>query len=163
LLNGEPLSGTWYDRTTEHEKRRAHQDYDPADFATKYEVNLSPLPFLMDKSPEEQRAWYRQLVEDIEIETRKNLKRERKKALGADKVLRQPPHKRPNRIKRSPAPLCHCATREKWIEFKTSYKTFVAMFREASRRLRRGDRNAEFPPNCFPPRLSFNVVSYAPT
>ncbi|MBN2498996.1 MAG: hypothetical protein JXR96_30685, partial [Deltaproteobacteria bacterium] len=163
LVDGEPLVGVWYDRTKEYEARRARQDYGPGDFATPYEVSLSPLPILADRSPEEQRAWYRQMAEDIEIQTRARLNKERRNAMGSKKVLRQRPHRRPAKIKRSPAPLCHCASMETWIEFRDSYRWFASLYREASRRLRRGEKDVEFPENCFIPALGFNSLSPAPS
>jgi hypothetical protein len=162
LVQGKKLSGVWYDRTREYEARRAGRDSQPGEFASRYEVSLTPLPMLEDKSREEQMEWYRQLVEDIERKTRERLGREGRRVMGAKVVLGQRPHGRPAEVKRSPAPLCHCDSMERWIAFRDQYRWFVSLYREASRRLRSGDLKVRFPANCFRPALAFNGPSYAP-
>ncbi|MBW2703110.1 MAG: hypothetical protein JRF33_19980 [Deltaproteobacteria bacterium] len=86
----------------------------------------------------EQRAWYRTLVASIEQETRKHYEREGKRVLGVRGVLRQGPHSRPKKVKRSPAPLCHCSDPDKWRAYRDNYRW-----------------NVRFPENCFPPPLAF--------
>ncbi len=73
LLEGRALTGVWYNRTKEYEARKAGEDCSPEDFATVHEVTLTPLPMLAGKSEEEQRAWYRQTVDEIENETKARL------------------------------------------------------------------------------------------
>ena len=65
LTQGKTLSGTWYDRTRQYEARRSGKDCGPEEYATRYEVALTPLPILEGKSAGEQMQWYRQLVEDF--------------------------------------------------------------------------------------------------
>jgi hypothetical protein len=71
---------------------------------------------------------------------------------------RQCPETRPAQSKRSPAPLFHAATQAVRTAFWEAYATFVAAFREASERLREGDRMARFPMGSFPPGLPFVVA-----
>jgi hypothetical protein len=75
--------------------------------------------------------------------------------LGVAGILRQSPETRPAHSKKSPAPLYHAATRAVRKVFWEAYATFVAAFREASERLRAGDRMACFPLGSFPPGLPF--------
>jgi hypothetical protein len=59
IVDGEPLTGTWYDRTQEYIARRFRgEDPDPSQFTTRETVTLSPLPCWKHLSPEV----YRHLV-----------------------------------------------------------------------------------------------------
>jgi hypothetical protein len=64
-------------------------------------------------------------------------------------------HDRPETLKKGPAPLFHAATAEMRKFLWSLYADFVARFRDAAEKLRAGDRNAVFPPGCFPPALPF--------
>jgi hypothetical protein len=72
-------------------------------------------------------------------------------------VLKQHPHERPNRPKKSYAPLVHAASRKvrRALYEDEEYRAFVAAYREAAEKLRAGDRAAIFPAGCFPPALPF--------
>jgi hypothetical protein len=74
---------------------------------------------------------------------------------GAKAVLAHHPHDRPEKLKRGPAPLFHAATAEMRTFLWSLYAEFVGRFRDAAEKLRAGDRNAVFPPGCFPPALPF--------
>lgn len=80
--------------------------------------------------------------------------------MGVEAILRQDPHTRPNQTKKSPAPVCHAATKAARESFWEAYSTFVAAFREAADKLKAGDRAARFPLGSFPPALPF-VSIYA--
>ena len=162
LVDGETLEGTWYDRTKEYQARRAGQEVEPGQFETRYQVPLSPLPTLVGKSDEEQRAWYREMVSLIEEQTRERLRKEGKKVLGRRKVLAQSPFSKPKRIKRSPAPACHCTEIDRWKAFRDAYRSFASLYRNASRKLRQGAKKVKFPDNCFPPPLAYTGESAAP-
>ena len=75
--------------------------------------------------------------------------------LGVDAIRRQQPHTRPNRTKKSPAPLFHTASRRAYLELREAYSRFVAAFRDAAEKLRAGDRLVSFPEGSFPPALPF--------
>ena len=75
--------------------------------------------------------------------------------MGAEAILRQDPHARPNQTKRSPAPACHAATKGARERFWEAYSAFVAAFREAADKLKAGDWTARFPVGSFPPALPF--------
>jgi REP element-mobilizing transposase RayT len=155
LTKGKKLVGTWYDRTKEYEAKRAGHKCSPGEFATHYEVVLSPLPCHKHLSEGERRATFRAMVRDIELETRKEFGRAGRRVLGVKRVLAQPPHKRPDKVKRSPRPQCHCSDPEKRRNYRDDYRWFVGLYQEASRKLRAGDRTVSFPEGCFPPALSF--------
>jgi hypothetical protein len=96
-----------------------------------------------------------QLVEEIESEAAAKRKREGKPVLGVAAILAQRPHARPERPKKSPAPLVHAATKAARLFFREAYAWFVAAYREAADKLRKGDRGARFPAGSFPPALPF--------
>ena len=156
VTKGKKLKGIWYDRTKEYEAARAGINCRPGEFSTKYEVPLSPLPCFKDLSPREQRARYRAMVAEIEIETRRKFVRGGRRILGVRGVLNKHPHHRPDKIKKKPAPLCHCSDPDGWREYRDNYRWFVELYRVASRRLRAGELTVRFPENCFPPRLAFS-------
>ena len=70
-------------------------------------------------------------------------------------VLAHDPGTRPQKLKKGPAPRFHAATAEMRRLLWEAYAEFVAKFRDAAEKLRAGDRNAVFPPGCFPPALPF--------
>jgi hypothetical protein len=59
--------------------------------------------------------------------------------------------RRPETLKKSPAPLFHAASRKLRQELYEAYKYFVAAFKDAAARLRAGEVEVLFPPGCFPP------------
>ena len=162
LVDGDTLEGTWYNRTKEYNARRAGQEVKPGQFATRYQVPLSPLPTLSGKSEDEQRDWYRQMVSLIEEQTRERLQKEGKRVLGRRKVLEQSPFSKAKKMKRSPAPACHCTGVDRWKAFRDAYRSFSSLYRNASRKLRRGAKKVKFPDNCFPPPLAYTGTSAAP-
>src|SRR3954469_20101369 len=73
--------------------------------------------------------------------------------VGVEAILARDPQHRPAALARSPAPRVHAATKAARRAFYEIYAAFVGAFREASERLRQGDRRAPFPAGCFPPAL----------
>jgi hypothetical protein len=49
----------------------------------------------------------------------------------------------------------HASAIEVWKKMKEAFSAFLAAYADAAERLRSGDPNPRFPPNCFPPRLPF--------
>ncbi|MBW1807195.1 MAG: transposase [Deltaproteobacteria bacterium] len=163
LTEDEKLSGVWYDRSAEYEARRQAKEYEQTDFESQYEVPLAPLPWFDELDSEENKERIMQIIEDIEHETHERLRKERGSVLGVKGVLIQSAHRRPRKAKKSPAPLCHCSSRQKWFEYRDEYRWFVWLYQVAAKKLRRGILDVEFPKNCFPPALAFNDPSPAPT
>jgi REP element-mobilizing transposase RayT len=97
-------------------------------------VEVAPLPCWVGKSEEERQGAVRELLQEVEAEARVR----GKPALGAQAVQAQHPHTRPERLKRSPRPLGHASTRQALRELREQYRAFVAVFREAAARWRRG-------------------------
>ena len=74
---------------------------------------------------------------------------------GWEAILAQHPHTRPERIKKSPAPFVHAATKAPRRFFYGLYAEFVAAYRTAADKLRAGNLAPGFPVGCFPPSLPF--------
>src|SRR3954470_24907645 len=68
LLDGEPLTGHWFERTREYAERNQGLPFDRLRFATVETVTLSPLPCWAHLSPDQYRARVASLVESIEAE-----------------------------------------------------------------------------------------------
>ncbi len=155
LLDGEPLTGHWIDRTQEYAARRHGKRIDPRHYTTEETLTLAPLPCWKHLPAEVYRARVTGLVEQIEREAAAERLRTGVRPLGRRAILSQHPHHRPVSIAKSPAPLVHAATQAARRAFRAIYAAFVDAFREAAERLRRGDRTAVFPAGSFPPALPF--------
>lgn len=160
LCRGEStLTGTWYDRSAQYRAslRGKHQL-----FPVKETVHLTPLPFLEEWTAEQQRNFYTELVRDIEQKTALMHKENGTKPLGAEAILRQNPHSKPENFKASPAPPFHAVNPEDFKAMLESRKAREAEYSEAARRLRLGETDVRFPEGCFPPALPF-VKARPPT
>jgi putative transposase len=155
LLTGEPATGYWFDQTQEYAARRRGEKFDRMRYATPEVLVLSPLPCWRYLSEEIQRRLIVEMIAEIESEAALRRQRSGSRVLGASAVRGQHPFDRPARSKKSPAPLLHAASKRVREELWTAYAWFVAAFRDASEKLRGGDRLAQFPAGSFPPALPF--------
>jgi REP element-mobilizing transposase RayT len=155
LTQGTPLTGYWFDRTQEFAARRRREDYDRLRYATREMLVLDPLPCWSHLAPEQYRRRILALVAEIEEEAAVRRSRIGARPLGREGVLQQDPHHRPAKVKKSPAPLVHAASRAVRRQLWEAYAWFVASYRDAAERLRAGHRDVPFPPGCFPPALPF--------
>jgi hypothetical protein len=156
IVDGEPLAGTWHDRTQEYAARRRRGEHpDPLQYTSTETAFFSPLPCWRDLSPEQYRERVGKMVADIEEDAAATRKRRRVEPFGVMAILAQDPGSRPERIKRSPAPLLHAASKAMRQAFYESYNLFVAAYRTAAEKLRKGDPQPRFPWGCFPPALPF--------
>jgi hypothetical protein len=144
-----------FNRTREYEARNRGESFHERQFASPETVTLEPLPAWAHLPPEKVTELIREMVERIEVQAAQRREETRAVPLGPAAIKAQRPHHRPSKLKKSPAPLFHAATRRIRRELYDAYKFFLAAFRDASERLRSGDRNARFPSGCFPPALPF--------
>jgi hypothetical protein len=165
LTSGSRPHGLWFNRSLEYEANRRGLEFGVSDFASVEEVVLTPLPCWRQLAPEEYCRRIVALVEEIETEARIERQNTGREPRGVGFVLRQDPHERPTRSKRSPAPAVHAATRAVRQAMKTAYRQFVGAYRRACERLRAGEFAVEFPPHCFPPPRPFSrgAPSFVPT
>ena len=129
--------------------------FTPRSSAEPVELAVEPLPCWNRLGETERQRAVREWVEAVESEARA----QDKPVLGARAVSAQQPHTRPEHLKRSPRPLGHASTRQALKELRGQYRTFVAAFREAAARWRRGDFLVIFPRFSFPPRVVPNCVT----
>jgi len=155
LLTGEPLEGTWHDGTLARTLRLQKKTPEPGQVDIRKTVVLSPLPCWKHLTPEAYRIRVAELIHQIEETAATERVRKGLEPLGVEKILEENPETRPETLDRSPAPFVHAATRKIRKELREAYGWFVAAYREAADKLRKGDRNPAFPPGSFPPHLPF--------
>jgi REP element-mobilizing transposase RayT len=155
LLTGETVTGHWFDDTQAYAARRRGEELDRMRFATLETLTLSPLPCWKHLPDEKQRKLVTDLIVEIESEAAARRQRTGSQVLGASAVRGQHPFDRPQKPKKSPAPLFHAASKAIRRELYEMYGWFVGAFREASEKLRAGDRLVPFPTGSFPPALPF--------
>ena len=113
-------------------------------------------PALLETSPGgKRRKLAADLIAKIEAEAAARRQRTGSQVLGASAVRGQHPFSRPKKSKKSPAPLFHAASQAVRRELYEMYGWFAAAFREASEKLRAGNRMVSFPAGSFPPALPF--------
>ena len=155
VLDGKPIRGTWFNRTKENRAQRQGKDSDPRLFEEEETVTLSQLPCWRHLSPEVYRDQVAGLVQEIEADAAAERKLTGCQPLGPAGILSQSPHRKPAKMKKSPAPRFHAATKAARQGLREAYGYFVAAFRDAAERWKAGDRMARFPDGCFPPGLPF--------
>jgi REP element-mobilizing transposase RayT len=155
LTEGEPLEGYWFDRTQESAARRRGEGVNKYQYATAETVLLDPLPCWSHLPVEEQRRRAAALVQAIDEKAAARRQAAGIHPLGTAAVLAQDPLHRPARIKKSPAPFVHAATKAMRQLLWEGYALFLAAYRSAAERLKAGDPAPPFPAGCFPPALPF--------
>ncbi len=78
------------------------------------------------------------MVVDIERETAQWHAAAGTEPLGLRRILRQRQLDRPKRLKKSPAPFCHAASKKVRRAFWEAYSLFYAAYREAAEKLKAG-------------------------
>jgi hypothetical protein len=155
LADGEPLAGTWFDRTQEYLARRKGEKIDRLRYATPETVTFSPLPCWKNLSPEAYRERVANMAAEIDEDAAAVRKRTDAEPLGVKAILAQDPTNRPKRLKKSPAPLFHAASQAIRHYFYEGFSWFVAAYRTAAEKLQKGDPDPRFPIGSFPPALPF--------
>jgi hypothetical protein len=159
LTHGDILRGTWYDRSAEYRARAAGKDVKPGEFATNYDIKLTPLPCLLDLTEDQRQAHYRRVVREIDAAAEATNKEKGRTPMGVQAILDQDPHHRPEALDRSPAPLVHAHDDKKRDEYLTAYRVFVINFRAGVDSLNAMAKQiAElFPDWAFPPALPYKA------
>jgi len=123
LLLRQPLVGMWFNRTKEWTARRRGEDFGRYDYATRYEIGLQQLPAYRDLSAEDYRDLIARLVDKIQKDAAEE--RGDRPVLGADRVLAADPHNRPNKVKKSPAPMLFFAkSKDLLARMREDYQIF---------------------------------------
>lgn len=123
---------------------------------TPYELKLAPLPCWRNMPRAQIRKWVAEMIAEIEAKAAKLREKLGSEIVGMKEIRNQNPLHRPTRSKRSPKPLCHAVSKAMRERFRQVYRAFVAMFQEASLKLKFGNvMVAIFPKGSFPPNLPF--------
>jgi hypothetical protein len=155
LLAGKSLDGIWLDRTALYHALRRGEETTPAAFTEREQIVFTPLPCWAELDPFAYRVKIAEIIRTLVDDGRRQ--RAGRGVLGKRAILAQHPHDKPLHPDRSPAPLVHAATRGVRIMLRSAYYEFVAAFREAAVKLRRGDRLVRFPAGAFPPPLPCSI------
>jgi hypothetical protein len=154
LLDGiTTLHGEWVDRTAMYRAVRQLQPSAMAEFTLSEVLELSPLPCFDGVDDIKRREWIRSCIEEIvaqarlEQRTRGAARRTVRGAAERDVDTAQS-------LKRSPAPWFHVSSAAAGFELRVLYAEFVALFRDAADRLKRGV-SATFPAGSFPPAMPY--------
>ena len=100
LYRGETtMQGIWYDRTAQYRARLRGEN---KLFPSTETVHLTPLPFLQERSVDEQRAFYVEAVREIELKTAQMHQENGTTPMGARAIRRQKPHDKPKAFKAFP-------------------------------------------------------------
>ncbi len=161
LCSGKNDVGRWIDHTrlsylNRHKKEDKQVPEEEA--SNYYEVKLSKLPHLRNKTGEEYRQYIRRMCKKIATEAAKERKQSGAKVMGVKKVLSAHPHDRPEKLSKSPAPPVHCKDKKlrKW--FEKAYRAFAAAYREAHAALREGIDTFQFPEGGILPGYVFTCI-----
>ena len=158
LTTGALLRGKWFDRRKEFLARQRGEHTLPMQFATTFDVKLTPLPCLLDITEDERQAHYRRVVAEIRTKAEADNKEKGRTPMSVADIIAQDPHSRPASTDRSPAPFVHAIDDSTEMEFRVAYRAFVDAFRTGALRLRERAREIRdmFPLWAFPPQLPFN-------
>jgi hypothetical protein len=156
LCYGKKLFGYWFDRTQEREARKRGEKFKKYEYATKEEVVLSPLPCWEGEEEKGVRRRVRAMVKEIKESAAAERKATGRRVLGVKAVKSVHPHRRPKKVKRSPAPDFHAIDPDVLREMRREYGEFCEKYRRRSKRWRDEKHNAlKFPGGCYPAPLPY--------
>ena len=159
LTTGAIIRGTWFDRSKEFLARQRGETIFPSQFATTFDVQLTPLPCLQHKTVDERQAHFRRVVAEIKANAEAENKEKGRTPIGIAAILAQDPHSKPASTDRSAAAFVHATDASTALEFRVRYRAFVDAFRAGAVRLRERARELKdmFPLGAFLPPLPFNA------
>ena len=157
----EVRGGLWRDQSGEYYARKSGKAVNLRDFLVEELVRIRPIPCWVGLSRRQRCAEIEGLLREIARLAWTRQQSTGKVPMGKKRLLRQRPHHRPKKMKRSPAPAFHARSREHYQKLRERDWAFADEYREAARRLRLGLPGAVFPPGCFPPRLPYVPESRA--
>jgi len=157
LMSGEPVVGSWFDRTLEGRAARRGKILPRETFVSREGLILTSLPCWKHLSPEIHRQRIAKIIEAIETANRIRIRDSGEAPLGLDCLQHQDPHQQANRSKRRPAPLIHAASKAIRQDFQERYRNFCNAYRCAAEKWSSGAENALdlFPEGSFPPPAPF--------
>jgi hypothetical protein len=159
LTTGALLRGTWFDRSKEFLARQHGETVFQTQFATTFDVKLTPLPCLQHLTEDQRQTEIRRIVAEIKAKADAENKEKDRTPMTVEAILSQDPHSKPGSTDRSPAPFVHATDDSTEMEFRVAYRAFVDAFRAGVLRLHQRAREigGMFPLWAFPPALPFNA------
>lgn len=149
MLEGTSRRFRWFNWTRKARVPRPPKK--PAPFAEKWAEHvtlaLTALPLQTLQSPEAYRRFLRDAIRAIETEAARCHRR----FLGRAGILRQNPLRRAKKKEPTPRPPCHTSFPALLREHLETFRAFVAAFRSASERWRRGEVDVVFPEGAYRP------------
>jgi REP element-mobilizing transposase RayT len=122
-------------------------------WAEEVSVTLTPLPYWVELSMEKQWQKLNALADDVAEEASHKFQ----SVTGCKNVVRQKPHFRPEKTKKSAAPVCFASTEEAIASFLEMRRGFCATYATASEKFRSGDFSVPFPPFSFRPGVGPSI------
>jgi hypothetical protein len=159
LTTGALLRGTWFDRSKEFLARQRGEHTLPMQFATTFDIKLTPLSCLLDLAEDQRQAHYRRVLGEIQAKAEADNKEKGRTPMTVEAILAQDPHSKPATTDRSPAPFVHASDDDTEMMYRVAYRAFVDAFRAGAQRLHERAREIRdmFPLWAFPPQLPFNT------
>lgn len=158
LLEGQPLTGIWYDRSALYYAHRnwearaeATRGPEPTeqDFAEEYAVPLAPLPYVFEDAASQRKEWeaiYRDMAIQYPVMPH---------PVGKERLEQQDPQFRPEKTSRKFAPKAHYTSVKAFVEWKRDYRNYVDAHREFTQALADcvlgKKKRAPFPAGGVPP------------
>jgi hypothetical protein len=157
LTRGELLRGTWFDRSKEFVARQRGEAVLPLQFATTFDVHLTPLPCLQYLPADQRRTEIRHIVDEIKAKAAADSKEKGRTPMTVEQILAQDPHSKSATTCHSPAPFVHATDDSTEQAFRVAYRAFVDAYRAGLLLLRNRAREIRdmFPLGAFPPQLPF--------
>jgi REP element-mobilizing transposase RayT len=156
LLSGRrTMEGVWIDRTAIHRNggyKSSRSSIDASRFESIETLQLSPMPCFSGVDDAAQREWIRECVDAIADEARADRRARHGKRASPSTVRRDTSVVQP--LKRRAAPWIHTASMSQARDLRVAYTVFLAAYRAAADKLKRG-LEAAFPEGCFPPAKPF--------
>lgn len=151
MLDGNSRRFRWFNWTRKSKVRRSTTDSGPFSerWAEQEALALTVLPLETLQSREALRRFLQDAMRAIEAEAA----RMHRRFLGRAGVLRQNPLRRARKKERSCRPPCHTSFPALLKEYLETFREFVAEFRHASDRWKRGEVNVRFPEGAYRPFL----------
>jgi hypothetical protein len=116
------LRGTWFARSKEFLARQRGEHTLPMQFATTFDVKLTPLPCLLDLTEDQRHAHCRRVVGEIQAKAEADNKEKGHTPMTVEAILAQDPHSKPASTDRSPAPFVHATDDSTETEFRAAYR-----------------------------------------
>ena len=148
------LHGLWFDRTAEYHARQRGDSVPKMRFAERVALRLTPIPSWQHLTEHQAATKLRKLLASIAEDTQQAFNAANDTPMGAQAILEQQPHARPERSKRSPAPRFHACRGYMRRRLEYAYLDFFYGYRTAVKRLRAGKKPL-WPPGVFLPSSQF--------